>query len=127
MELYSICLFVTGLFHLANVFKVHPSVKISKRKPRSEWSQEASRGSSHTLSLFLNCRPNRKRWTLPMDITLLSGSAGGRKAFLLPQQQLGQRERVRAQQMKSSYISVSQVTPMDFLCVTTLPTFSFPV
>lgn len=45
-------------------------VKISKRKLHLKGSQEAGSGSSCTLPLQVNCRPNRKKGTLQVPTVL---------------------------------------------------------
>ena len=45
-------------------------VKINKRKPRLQWRQEASRGSSQALPLVINCKRHGNRCTLHIQTTL---------------------------------------------------------
>ena len=61
----------------ASTMMIYSSEK--RREPRLKWSWEASRGSSHTLPLALNCKPYRR--DLPCRLMLLYHPSRRKKGF----------------------------------------------
>lgn len=86
-------------------------VRINTGKPREEWSQEASRWSSDTLLLMVNCRPNKRRTLrLQVGITLLEQQE---EDYFPVWWQPSQWESHSPANEKPQYFRV-QLAPMDF-------------